>query len=142
MGKKEKVGRKVVLDTNILVSALLFKSNLLKIVDLWKKGKIITVASRGTFGEFKDMLEYPKFSLTEDEIKTIMEDDVLPFFEIVKLTDNVSGVCKDQGDDKFLSCALSASADLIVSRDKDLCYLGRCKSVRILTASDFLKMFR
>lgn len=142
MGKKEKSVKQVVLDTNILVSALLFKGELSKIVDLWRKGKIMPIVSRETFAEFKNVLEYPKFSLTEDEIKTIMEVEILPFFEVVILTDNVSGICKDPDDDKFLSCAVSASADLIVSGDKDLCNLGRYRSVRIVTASDFLKMFR
>lgn len=138
MGKKEKAVKKVVLDTNILVSALLFKGELSKIVDLWKKGKIAPIVSRETFAEFKNVLEYPKFALTEDEIKAIMENEVLPFFVVVKLTDSVIGACNDPDDDKFLSCAVSASANLIVSGDKDLCDLGKYKSVR---AADFLKMF-
>ena len=142
MGKKKKKKiKKVVLDTNILVSALLFKGELSRIVDLWKKGKVIPVIYRETFDEFRDVLGYPKFSLSEKEIKTIIEEEVLPFFEIVEITDKVNGVCRDPDDDKFLSCAVSASADFIVSGDKDLCNLSKYKSVRIINASDFLKMF-
>lgn len=142
MGKKKKKKiKRVVLDTNILVSALLFKGELSRIVDLWKKGKVIPVIYRETFDEFRDVLGYPKFSLSENEIKTIIEEEVLPFFEIVEITDKVKGVCRDPDDDKFLSCAVSASADFIVSGDKDLCNLSKYKSVRIINASDFLKMF-
>jgi len=69
MGKGKKEVVRVVLDANILVSALLFKGELLKIVDLWKRGRITPVVSRETFHEFMRVLEYPKFSLTKTEIR-------------------------------------------------------------------------
>jgi len=141
VGKKEKAVKKVVLDSNVLVSALLFKGELSRIVDLWKKGKIIPVFSRETFEEFKSVLEYPKFSLTRQEVKMIIEEEVLPFFEITE-TDNKTGrICRDPDHDKFIACALSASADFIVSGDKDLLDIGKYKSVGIIDASNFLKMF-
>jgi putative PIN family toxin of toxin-antitoxin system len=140
MGKKEKV-RKVVLDTNVLVSALIFSGELSKIVDLWRKGKIIPVISRDTFEEFKTVLAYPKFSLTEEETMAIIEENILPFFEVVEITANINGICRDPNDDKFLSCAVSAGVDFIVSGDKDLCDLGRYKSVRIISVSDLLRRF-
>lgn len=141
MGKAKKEVKKIVLDTNILVSALLFKRELSKIVDLWKEGKIIPVVSKETFEEFRRVLEYPRFSLTDTEIKSIIEEEVLPFFKVTEITDQVGDVCRDPDDDKFFSCAISASADFIVSGDKDLCSLNKYKSVRIINVKDFLKMF-
>lgn len=141
MGKRKKEAIKVVLDTNILVSALLFKGELSKIVDLWKKGRIIPFFSRETFDEFMRVLEYPKFSLTNTEIKTILEKEVLPYFEVVDVADEFKGVCRDPDDNKFLSCAVSASANLIVSGDKDLCDLRTYRSVRIVSAIEFIRMF-
>ena len=141
MGKENKEIKKIVLDTNILISALLFKGELSKIVDLWEKGKITPVISKETFEEFRDVLKYPKFSLTKDEVKTIVEEKILPFFEVIDISVNVNGICKDPGDDKFLSCAVSASADFIVTGDKDFCSLKRYKSTVIIKASDFLRMF-
>ena len=138
MGKKEK---KIVLDTNILISALLFNGELSKIVDLWKKGEITPVLSKETFDEMKHVLEYPKLSLTENEIKMIIEEEVLPFFEIVELTDKVSGICKDPDDNKFISCALSAKADFIITGDKEFYSLEKFKSVKIINASEFLRDF-
>lgn len=140
MGKKEKTIIKVVLDTNVLISSILFKGELSRIVDLWKRGKIIPVISRETFNELRTVLEYPKFRLTRSEIKGIIEEEVLPFFEIVEITSEVSGVCKDPDDDKFISCALSASANFIVSGDKDLCDVVIYKSIKIIKASHLLKM--
>src|SRR3972149_6760811 len=49
--RENKEIKKIVLDTNILISALLFKGELSKIVDLWEKGKIIPVISKETFEE-------------------------------------------------------------------------------------------
>ena len=140
MGKKEKTVRKVVLDTNILISSILFTGELARIVDLWKRGRIVPVVSRETFDEFRKVLEYQKFGLTKGEIRTIIEEEVLPFFEIVEITDEVRGVCRDPDDDKFIACALAASAEFIVSRDKDLCEVARYKSVKIIRASDLLEM--
>ena len=142
MGKKEKAIGKVVLDTNILVSALLFKGSLARLVDLWKKGRLVPVLSKKTFQEFKAVLEYPKFSLTREEIKVIIEEEVLPYFEVIEIADTVNGSCRDADDDKFIACAVSAGADFIVSGDKDLLDMGRYKSVRIMSALVLLKMFK
>lgn len=139
MGKKEKA-LKVVLDTNILVSALLFEGSLSVLVEFWKSDRLVPMLSKATFEEFRTVLAYPKFKLTRNEIKTIIETEVLPFFEIVEATDDVHGACKDPDDDKFISCAISASADFIISGDKALCEVGRYKSVRIITAADFIRM--
>lgn len=140
MGKKEKTLIRVVLDTNVLISSLLFRGELAAIVDLWKEGKIVPLVSRETFDEFITVLKYPKFRLTKDDIKSIIEEDVLPFFEVVETVDKVSRVCKDPDDDKFIACALSASADFIVSGDKELCDVVRYRTIKIIKASDLLKM--
>jgi putative PIN family toxin of toxin-antitoxin system len=140
MGKKK--GKiKVVLDTNVLVSALLFKKETSKIGDLWKSRKIIPVVSVETFDEFRKVLEYPRFALSNDEIHVIIYKEVLPFFEVVETIRDVKGVCKDPDDDKFLSCALSAKAKFIVSGDKDLQRLQNYKSLIIINPSDLLNIF-
>jgi putative PIN family toxin of toxin-antitoxin system len=139
MGKKKKIIR-VVLDTNILVSALLFSGDLSKIIDLWLKGKIIPLITSETFEEFQKVLAYPKFSLTEEEIKMIIEEHVLPFFEVVEPEESITGICNDPDDDKFLTCALSGRAEFIISGDKELCNLKKYKGVKIITAREFLRM--
>jgi putative PIN family toxin of toxin-antitoxin system len=140
MGETPKKVRRVVLDTNVLVSALLFTGKLSKIVDLWQQGKVIPLISRETFEELRAVLEYPKFSLAPDEIQSIIENEILPFFEVVEIQENVRGVCRDPGDDKFIACAVSAPADFLVSGDKDLIGLKRYKTVKIIRVSEFLSM--
>ena len=141
MGKKPKKIIRVVLDTNVLISALLFKGELSRIVGLWQKGKIVPVISKETFGELRTVLEYPKFSLSRAEIESLIEHEILPFFEVVNISRHGKGACRDPEDDKFISCALSANADYIVTGDKDLSDLRKYQSIKIIHASDFMKMF-
>ncbi len=141
MGQKSKTVKRVVLDTNIILSALLFGGKLSRIVRLWQEGKFIPLLSRETFEEIKTALAYPKFSLSEGEIRALITKEILPFFEVIDLVKEAKGVCRDPGDDKFISCALSGSANLIVSGDRDLCELKKYEGVRIIKAIDFLKIF-
>ena len=139
MGAKKKTLR-VVLDTNVLVSALILKGRIPRLVDSWRMGRITPVFSRETFDEFRRVLEYPKFSLSKSEVQGILQQEILPFFEVVEHVDPVAGVCRDPEDDKFLACAASAKVAFLVSGDKDLCSLGKFGPVRILTPEQLLAM--
>ena len=139
MGKKKKAVITVLPDTNVILSAVLFTGKLSRTLELWKKGRIEPVLSRETFQELQEALLYPKFHLTPAEIEMILEEEILPFFSVVEDTAQLRGLCKDPDDDKFLSCAISASAEFLVSGDKDLYKMGKYRSVRILRPSDFLK---
>ena len=139
MGAKKKALR-VVLDTNVLVSALLLKGKLSRLVDLWRSGRITPVLSRDTFDEFRRVLDYPKFSLSTSEIQGILQEEILPFFEVIERVDPVSGICRDPEDDTFLACAASAKVAFLVSGDKDLYSLGKFGPVRIIRPEQLLAM--
>jgi len=141
VGKKPKKITRVVLDTNVVISSLLFKGGLSSIVGLWREGKIVPIISKETFDELRAVLEYPKFSLSRAEIKSLIEHEILPFFEVVNVSKHIKGACRDLGDDKFISCAISANAEFIVTGDKDLSDLKKYQFVRIIKASDFIQMF-
>lgn len=141
MGARQKAIGRVVLDTNVIVSVPLFKTALSQIIELWQTGAIIPVISKDTFQELQTVLAYPKFALTADEIRATLEQEILPFFEVIDIGEEVQGVCKDPADDKFLSCALAASAEYLVSGDKALIDLRQYKSVKIVPPAEFLKLF-
>lgn len=141
MGKKKKEPLRVVIDTNVLVSALIFGGELSNIADLWRSGRITPFLSRDTFEELRDILVYPKFKLTEEEIKAVIEEEILPFFEVVEVRDVINGVCSDaDDDDKFLSCAIAALADFIVTGDNALLSVEKFRSVRIIKASRLIEI--
>jgi putative PIN family toxin of toxin-antitoxin system len=138
VGEEEKE-IKVVLDTNVLISILVFRGRLSMIRTAWREARIVPVLSRETFQEFVDALGYPKFALSREEIAFLIEDEILPYFEVVNASENVTGACRDPNDDKFLSCAVSAAAGHLVSGDKDLLELGEFKGVKIVSPADFGK---
>ncbi len=139
MGKK-KEGIRVVLDTNVLVSTLFFGGRLSAIRTAWRETKIIPLLSPATFREFIDVLGYPKFSLSKDEVSFLIEDEVLPYFEVVDATESVTGVCRDADDDKFLACAVSGKARYLVSGDRDLLELKGFKGIRIISPADLVRL--
>jgi putative PIN family toxin of toxin-antitoxin system len=139
MGKKVAPPR-VVLDTNVLVSALLFGGEPGKIHDQWVGKRLVPLISKETFAEFSKVLFYPKFQLSPAEITAIIEYEFLPYAEVVEIRDNVTGVCRDPQDDKFLTVAVSGHATYIVTGDQDLLVLQVFRKIRILTVRDFLAL--
>ena len=128
---------KVVLDTNVLVSALLFKGVPGKLIECWKQGQIIPLASRDIIDEFIRVLSYPKFKLTEEEISFLLHKEILPWFEVITVKKYKPYVVADPDDDKFIWCALAGGADCIISGDEHLLNLNP-SPVLILSPSQFL----
>ena len=128
---------KVVLDTNVLVSALLFKGVPGKLIECWKQGQIIPLASRDIIDEFIRVLSYPKFKLTEEEISFLLHKEILPWFEVITVKKYKPYVVADPDDDKFIWCALAGSADCIISGDEHLLNLDP-SPVPVLSPSQFL----
>ena len=92
MGKKKKEVIRVVLDTNVIISALLFTGESSRIIHLWQDQKIIPVISRETFEELREVLLYPKFDLTDTEIHNIIEKEILPYFEVIDPVEEIRNV--------------------------------------------------
>ena len=140
MGQKVNPVR-VVIDTNVLLSGLLFGGAPERICDLWASGRLVPLLSQETFAEFRRVLAYPKFRLTPAEISMIVEEELLPFAEVVEATVDASGICRDPHDDKFLSLAASGRADYLITGDQDLLVLRSFEKVRIVTVSEFTGLF-
>ena len=87
------------------------------------------------------MLHYPKFALNADEIRAIIEDEIMPFFDVVDVKERVDGVCRDPYDDMFLAAAVNARAAWIVTGDRDLLAVERYGEVKIVTPQEFLERF-
>jgi putative PIN family toxin of toxin-antitoxin system len=130
---------RVVLDTNVLVSALLFTGISSELAPLWQRNAITVVLSRGILEEYLRVLSYPKFQLSEAEIKGLIEEELLPYVEVVKPRKRLRIVERDPSDDKFLECALAGKAPVIISGDKDLLSIGRYRKIRIQTPAQFLR---
>ena len=129
---------RVVLDTNALVSALLFGGVPGRIVSLWEKGRIVPLVSRDVLLEYVRVLGYPKFALDAQDIKGLIEEHVLPYAEMVAVERTPRVVRDDPGDDKFLALISAGRADFLISGDKHLLAIGTFKGVAIVTSRQFL----
>lgn len=132
---------RVVLDTNALVSALLFTGITSELVPLWQKGAITVLLSREILDEYLRVLAYPKFQLSEAEIKALIEEELLPFVRVIKPGIRVHVVKRDPADNKFLECAIAGKADVVISGDKELLAIRHYRQVRIQPPSRFLEAF-
>lgn len=129
---------RIVLDTNVLLSALLFGGEPGKLRDLWVGKRIVPLVSKATFAEFRRALTYPKFRLSPAEITMLVEDEVLPYAEVVEVADSALQVCRDPHDDKFLALAAAADASYLVTGDRDLLALQAFGRVKIVTVREIL----
>jgi putative PIN family toxin of toxin-antitoxin system len=131
---------RVALDTNVLVSALLFGGRVGMLRDAWQAGRIIPLISKATFAEFRRVLSYPKFKLSQREIRAILNEEILPYVEAVEIVEQVAGVCRDSHDDMFLAVATSGNAQYLVTGDQDLLVLKNHNKTQIITVAEFLSL--
>jgi putative PIN family toxin of toxin-antitoxin system len=131
---------RVVIDTNCLVSALLFSSGSLKwLREAWQNGNIIPLISRATMDELLRVLQYPKFKLTPQEIEHLLAD-FLPWAQVAEVQQTPSQLPKlsDPDNVKFLALAVIAKAEVLVSGDKDiLAVKDKLKNISVLTMAEF-----
>ena len=123
-----------VLDTNVLLSALLFPAGSLSwLRHAWHSETIIPLASQATTLELLRVLSYPKFQLTNYEREDLLAD-YLPWCETVTVSEPPAVPdCRDPFDRPFLELALAGRADALVTGDGDLLALAPEFPVPILT---------
>jgi len=131
---------RVVLDTNCLVSALLFHSGrLASLRHAWQSGAIRPLVCQQTVSELIRVLGYPKFRLTKEDIDSLLED-FLPFAEVwqTELPDQPVPGLADASDAVFVHLARQAAADALVSGDAHLVQLPD-SGITIVSPTDFLR---
>ena len=129
---------RIVLDTNVLLSALLFRAGALSwLRQAWQSEAIRPLASRDSAAELIRVLAYPKFRLNADEREDLL-GDYLPWCETVRVPKRIKiPQCRDPFDRLFLELALAAKADALVTGDRDLLALADAFAVPILTPAAF-----
>jgi putative PIN family toxin of toxin-antitoxin system len=111
---------RVVFDTNVVLSALLFTHGRLSwLVGHWQAGNCVPLVSRATAAELTRILAYPKFQLSVDEQFEALAS-YIPFCEAVDIAKSCPVLCRDPEDQSLLDLAQSGRADLLVTGDKDL----------------------
>ena len=137
------VGQKplrVVLDTNVLLSALVFvKGTTARLRAAWQSGYFLPLVSTATAQELVRVLAYPKFRLNASEQQELLAD-YLPYAEAVRIPQPPPSVpiCRDRFGMPFLHLAAAGRADTLVTGDADLLTLARVGRRPIITPEVFL----
>ncbi len=139
---------KTVLDTTVLVSALLnphrggASYELLRLADagafdLYLSDDILEETAAVLLNEPRLRRRY-KYS-DEDVVEYCQE--LTRFATVVTDVPEIR-VVRDPNDDMILACAIAAGTDYLITRDKDLLSLSEHKGIEILTPEDFLQVLR
>jgi len=117
---------RVVLDTNVVLSALVFGGGLAGRLRVgWQQGVFVPLASTATAQELVRVLAYPKFRLSKLEQDELLAD-YLPYTQTVRIPQPPPSVpdCRDLLDLPFMHLAVMGKAEVLVSGDRDLLALA------------------
>jgi putative PIN family toxin of toxin-antitoxin system len=136
---------KAVIDTNVLISAVLSKSGTpAEMLDRWRKRLFIVATSETAIQEAQrvldDLSSRGRYNLPSSEvsefIQLLRKEALFVSGQIA-----VSGIIpQDKTDEIFLAIALEVNADAIVSGDKHLLKLGKFNNIPIVTPHQFLDL--
>jgi len=127
---------RVVLDTNIFISAIL-GGRLGVIIDYWKVGKFKLIVTDAIAQEYLEVINRPKFKIPQAEIIAV-SDYLLQLAEFVTPEEETHIIVADPTDDKFLEAAAAGQVNFIVSGDNHLLELKSFREIPIIAAKEFV----
>lgn len=128
--------KRVVLDTNIIISSVLGGA-LVLILEKWDEKKFTVVVTTDVISEYFEVLNRPKFNLKQETIDKITRY-IYQFSEFVVPEEEIRFIEDDPKDDRFLEAAVSGKVDFIVSGDSHLLAIKQFRSIPIITGREFI----
>ena len=131
---------KVVVDTNVFVSAVFFGGVPGQILGMWRSGDVNLTMTEEILLEYVDVLQrlarrYPGID-PDPIIGLVVQRGV--FVQPVELKDQV---CVDSDDDKFIAAAIGGSAEVIISGDRHLLDVSGHRGLPVMKPAEFVEQF-
>ena len=130
---------RIVLDTNVLISGIIWKGNPRTIVGQWLEGDITLLSSEDILAEYREVLR--RFEHERGLPIFTKWNLLLTEFSEMVAPRRLGGICRDPKDEMYLEAAVGGRAKAIVSGDKDLLTLGSIQNIPILTPRAFLNLY-
>ncbi len=134
---------RIVLDTNIRVSATFWEGDSDKIIELIERKEAELILSKEILEEFAGVLEYreiqDKIQNKNLEMKRTVEK-IASLSIIVEPQQKLDIIQEDQDDNKLLECAVAGKADFIISKDNHLLGLNEFNGIKIISPREFLEI--
>lgn len=132
---------KVVADTNVYISAILFGGNSEKIRKLARDGEVELFISEVILAEIAGVLKR-KFNWFDWQISEVIKD-IRALTTLITPISTLSVIEEDESDNRVLECAAEGQAEYIISGDvHHLQPLEEYRGIRILSPADFLKLMK
>ena len=129
---------KAVLDTNVVISAVLFAGNPRKVLQAALKGELRLFTSEPLLAELLAVLTRSKFKFPRvAAVEAVGEYSNL--CQVVEPEERLKVIKADPADNRVLECAVSAGAELIISGDSHLLNLEKFRSISIISPTQFLE---
>jgi putative PIN family toxin of toxin-antitoxin system len=128
---------RVVLDTNVYISALLFGGFPGSVLELAILGAFTLILSPALLDELDEKLR-AKFEMTMEDT-AFLRARLETLGEIVEPGEVLKVIVDDPDDNRVLECAVKGKADLIVSGDRHLLKLGMYRGIKIVTVRQFME---
>ncbi len=132
---------RIVIDTNIWISGLLWRGLPWKLLCLAEAGEVELCIAPSMLIELAEVLSYERLQPRLEQLGLIPAELVAYAMNLASILEVPEGspiVVADPDDDVFLHCAVIAGAACVVSGDDHLLDLGTCADIPILTVRDFL----
>jgi putative PIN family toxin of toxin-antitoxin system len=129
---------KVVFDTNVLISSLFWKGAPRRAIDLAVDNQVQSVTSLDILDELQAVL-LQDFQIPLIKVKDVLRD-ILSYSQLVK-PEMVHLKIRDLDDIKIICTAQAAKVDYIVTGDKDLLIIKQFRAIKIITPSEFMRLF-
>jgi putative PIN family toxin of toxin-antitoxin system len=136
--KKKPEKLRLVLDSNVFISALVFGGKPRQIFDLAIKGLIDVAISDDILEEVKGVLQGTKFQYPARIVRALMSE-IEDLADLVQPKDKIEAVPEDPADNRVLECAVESGADIIVSGDSHLLGLQSFGQIKIMSPEEFLR---
>ena len=136
---------KIVVDTNVLISATFWAGDSDRILEKAENKEIELVLSKEIIEEFVRVLGYEEIQQKIKDKNLEMRrtaEKIASISTIVVLLQKLDVIKEDSDDNKILECAVEGNADYIVSQDNHLLNLKEFRGIKIVTPEEFLDVLR
>ena len=133
------MAERVVFDTNVLISGLIWKGKPYQCLLLARSQVVQSVYCSPILGELSEKPR-TKFKYSENHIHAVVAE-IRRYAERIEIAGNLKVIQADPDDDKFIECAVLGKAEFIISSDHHLLDLGEYQNIKILSPAEFLARF-
>lgn len=132
---------RLVTDTNVVVSGLLWLGNPGRLLEAAAHGRVTLYTSPVLVAELRNTLHYERLAQRVERSGLTLDELLQRYLNVAIVVEpaSVPQIVRDPDDDHVLACALTARADLIVTGDTDLLVLNTYQGIPIATAAEALR---